>query len=235
MMVFKQSFDFLRSGRWRQLLLMLMLTLGLTGCMDAQTNIHYASPNAGTIVQHIKLGSQLTTAQGWLNALESQARRLDGKVQRPSRQELNVTIPFYNGADLERKFNQLLNPPQPKGSDLPAIAAKLRVNTSNLILLQRHHLVYDLDLSALGVQDEDGELLLDAGSALDMSFGVTGPWGAGGRGAQKQPGGSLWRLQSGQPNHLEANLWMPSGLGLGSAAIVGLVVAGTYYSKQVKP
>lgn len=215
---------------WRSVLLMLVLTFGLTGCLDAQTTIQVSSPHRGQIVQHIQLGSQLTAAQGWLDQLANQARKLDGKVDRPSRQELSVTVPFTNARDLETKFNQLVSPPK-GSSDLPEIKAHLAVRTSNLLLLQRDRLVYDVDLSALGLPT-DSAGLLNPGQGLDISFGVAGPWGAGGRASEKQAGTATWRLQPGQPNHVEASLWMPNPIGLGAAAIVGLVVAGNYYNRK---
>jgi len=60
-------------------------------------------------VQHIKLGERLTSfsgdsAQEWLNSIERRAQQLQGKTKR-SNQEVTVTIPFNNGAELEAKFN----------------------------------------------------------------------------------------------------------------------------------
>ncbi|MBE9029470.1 DUF3153 domain-containing protein [filamentous cyanobacterium LEGE 11480] len=228
--VFNQPFR-----HWRSAMLMLVLAVGLTGCLDSQTSIKFDSPHRGQVVQKIQLGSQLAAAQGWLNNLESQARKLDATVKRPSRQELAITIPFTNAKDLETKFNQLVSPPQgstAQASGLPDIQAHLQVKTSNLLLLQRDKLIYDIDLTALGLQSDDGDVLFDAGSGLDLNFGVTGPWGAGGPASQKQAGQSIWSLKPGQPNHIEATVWMPSPIGLGAAFIVGLVAAGTYYNRN---
>ncbi|MFM2431643.1 MAG: hypothetical protein RLZZ511_2856 [Cyanobacteriota bacterium] len=218
--------------RGRSVVLMLMLTVGLTGCLDADTQIQVASPHRGQIVQHIELGSQLAAAQGWLNQLETQARKLNGSVSRTARNELTLTVPFTNAIDLETKFNQLFTPPNNAASDLPPIAAKLQVQTSNLLLLQRDKLIYDIDLTALGLQADDGEVLLNAGNGLDMKFGVQGPWGVGGRDRQQSNGETFWNLQAGQKNHVEATLWMPSPIGLGTAAIVGLGTAATYYERR---
>jgi hypothetical protein len=221
--------------RGRSLVLMLMLALGLTGCLDADTQIQVASPHRGQIVQHIELGSQLAAAQGWLNQLESQARRLNGQVSRTSRNDVTLTVPFTNAIDLEQKFNQLFTPPNNAASDLPPIAAKLQVQTSNLLLLQRDRLIYDIDLTALGLQADDGEVLLNAGNGLDLKFGLSGPWGVGGRNRQQTNGNTFWNLQAGQHNHIEATLWMPSPIGLGTAAIVGLGYAATYAERRRQP
>jgi hypothetical protein len=216
----------------RSVLLLLVLSLGLTGCLEAQTQIRFDSPQHGQIVQQIQLGSQLAAAQGWLNQLETQARKLGGQVQRPDRQTLSIALPFTNAQDLETKFNQLVTPPAGVSDDLPPIAAHLQVTTSNLLLLQRDRLVYDIDLTALGLQAPDGAVLFDVGQGLDLRFGVAGPWGAGGRLGQKANGLTRWNLQPGQTQRIVATLWMPSPIGLGAAAIVGLVAAGTYYQRQ---
>jgi Protein of unknown function (DUF3153) len=227
----------LRSARWSStdgrssVLLMLVLTLGLTGCLDAQTQIRFDSPQQGHITQQIHLGRQLTAAQGWLNQLETQAKRLGAQVNRPDRQTLSIALPFTNAQDLETKFNQLVTPPTGM-HDAPAIAAHLQVTTSNFLLFQRDRLSYDVDLTSLGLQAADGTPLFNPGEALDLSFGVAGPWGAGGRLGQKINGLTRWQLQPGQPQRIVATLWMPSPIGFGAAAIAGLVAAGTYYQRQ---
>jgi hypothetical protein len=239
--VFATVASALRSG-WQlgrstglNLLLMLVLTLGLTGCLDAQTQITFDSPQQGQIVQRIELGSQLAAAQGWLNQLATQARKVGAQVQRPTRQSLTIVLPFTTAQDLETKFNQLVTPPKGQSgsqSDFPAIAAQLQVRTSNLLLLQRNRLIYDIDLTPLGLQGENGNVLFNASDSLDLNFSVAGPWGSGGRAGQKSGSQTQWHLQPGQPNHIEATLWMPSPIGLGAAAIVGLVIAGTAYQRQ---
>ncbi len=221
---------------WRSALLMMILAFGLTGCLDAQTRIQFDTPHRGQLVQSIQLGSQLAAAQDWLNQLETRAKQLDGKVQRPSPQALLVTLPFTNAADLETKFNQLVSsPPQSAagGEMIPALNAHLQVNTSNLLLLQRNHLIYDIDLTSLGLQSATGDVLFNTGDVMTLSFGLTGPWGAGGPAVdQQQDGQAMWSIKPGQTNHIEATLWMPNPIGLGTVAIVGLVVAGTYYIRK---
>jgi hypothetical protein len=214
----------------RSALLLLVLTLGLTGCLNAETNIQFDSPQHGQVLQQIQLGSQLAAAQGWLNQLETQARRLNGQVQRPSRQQLSIVLPFTNAEDLETKFNQLVTPPAT--SDLPPIVAHLQVTTSNFLLVQRNRLVYDIDLTALGLPNATGDGGLSSGSGLELNFGVAGPWGAGGSAAKQSGGQAHWDLRAGQQNRIVAIVWMPSPIGLGAAAIAGFVAAGTYYQRQ---
>lgn len=222
---------------WRSAVLMMILAVGLTGCLDAQTRIQFDNPYHGQLVQSIQLGSQLAAAQDWLNQLANRAKQLDARVQRPSPQTLLVTLPFTNAADLETKFNQLVSPPQKQSASsddmMPALKAHLQVNTSNLLLLQRNHLIYDIDLTSLGLQSATGDVLFDASEVMALSFGLTGPWGAGGGAVDQQQGGqAMWTIKPGQFNHIEATLWMPNPIGLGTVAIVGLVVAGTYYMRR---
>jgi hypothetical protein len=225
-------------GAGRSLLFMLILSLSLTGCVDAKTSIHFDSPQHGQLTQHIRLGSQLANAQGWLNQVERQAKRLNGKVDRPSRQELNFTLAFNGAPDLATKFNQLFDThsDSPNSSEMATIPSNLTVATSNLLLFDRHRLTYNIDLSSLGLQADNGDPLFDAGEALNWDFGVSGPWGTGsGRSnidSQKQSSERIWALQPGKPNHIEAIVWMPNPIGWGTALIAGIVVAGTYYSRQ---
>ncbi len=203
---------------------MLLISLALTGCVDAKTSIHFDSPQQGLLTQHIQLSSQLTTAQGWLDQLERQARRMRGTVDRRSRQELNFAIPFHGARDLAQKFNQLFNAPTASGTTSPPIATNFQVATSNLLLFDRTRITYDVDLSALGIQGDDGEMLLNAGNALDLVFATSGPWGRE----------TVQTLRPGQSNHLKAAFWMPNPLGWGAVMIAGIVAAGTFYRRQTR-
>jgi Protein of unknown function (DUF3153) len=208
---------------------MLVISLALTGCVEAKTSIHFDSPQRGLLTQHIQLSSQLTTAQGWLDQLERQARRMRGTVDRRSRQELDFAIPFNGARDLAQKFNQLFNASTPSGTASSPIApspivTNFQVATSNLLLFDRTRITYDVDLSALGIQGDDGQMLLNAGNALDLVFATSGPWGRE----------TVQTLQPGQQNHLKAAFWMPNPLGWGAAMIAGIVAAGTFYHRQTR-
>jgi hypothetical protein len=124
--------------------------------------------------------------------------------------------------------------PPANDDDISPIVAHLQVSTSNLLLFQRNRLVYDIDLTPLGLPAMNGDGRSNSSNdlGLDLHFGVAGPWGAGGQSAQKSGGQARWDLQPGQPNRVVATLWMPSPIGWGAAAIVGFVVATTYYQKQ---
>lgn len=101
-------------GRSRLVWLVLLTSLLLSGCVQYNVGVNFDNPNHGEIIQHIKLGERLTSfsgdsAQEWLNSIERRTRQLQGKVNRISNQEVTVTIPFNNGAELESKFNEFFN------------------------------------------------------------------------------------------------------------------------------
>jgi hypothetical protein len=224
-----------------RLLVLLMMAAGLSGCVDGQVGITFDSPHSGQVVQHIKLDTPL--AQSWLQDLEQRAQASGGRVARKSAQALDIILPFTNAADLERRFNAFFNAPS-AGADVLPIGSHLSVTASNLILWQRFHLVYDLDLSALGLQASDGRVLASSGDLVDLDFGLTTPGGAraGSKSARsdqlvptaQRRGHQLnWQLQPGQKNHLEAWFWMPSPIGWGTLWIALLIGVGTWLKLPV--
>jgi hypothetical protein len=223
----------------RSVLLIAIVSLALTGCVEDRVGIQFDSPQGGQITQHLHLDNQMASAQGWLNALERRANKLGALVDRGDRSSLDIALPFTSAADLEQKFNTLFSPQ--KNDAMPNFTSHLQVKTNNLLLIERRHLIYDLDLSSLAIQGNDDNLLLDPGEGLDIAFGVSGPWGAN-KGkrppsafspeAHREGGDLLWQLEPGRVNHIEAILWMPSPVGLGALAIVGLVIGGRYLTQK---
>jgi hypothetical protein len=239
-MAFKISASKVRWAQLRSLLAIVLVSLALSGCVDDRVGIQFDSPQGGSISQHLRLNNQMASAQGWLTGLERRARALGALVKRGDRASLDLDLPFTSAADLEQKFNTLFAP-DPGNGTAPNFASKLQVTTTNMLLLERRRLIYDLDLTSLGVQSNEGNMLLSPGEGLALNFGVRGPWGASkGRRppgafspeAHREGGELLWKLQPGQNNHVEAVLWMPSPIGLGALAIVGLVIGGRYYLAQ---
>ncbi len=223
--------------RLRSLLAVVLVSLALSGCVDDRLGIQFNSPQGGVISQHLQLDNQMASAQGWLTGLERRARTLGAVVSRGDRSSLDLSLPFTSAADLEQKFNALFMA-EPGDASLPSFASNLQVKTTNMLLLERRRLIYDLDLTSLGLQGSEGNMLLSPGDGLNLNFGVRGPWGASkGRRppgvfspeAHREGGELLWKLQPGQNNHVEAVLWMPSPIGLGALAIVGLVIGGRWY------
>jgi Protein of unknown function (DUF3153) len=199
-------------GRWvqrlRGLAIVGLLGLLLTGCVDYRVGVRFASPNGGVLTQQVHLdGLGAGSGRAWLAQVDLRARSLQGRVERLSEQDLRVEIPFTNGADLEKKFNRFFA----AGKGLPEIASHLAVRQSNLLLFEWDRLIYDVDLTSLGVQSGEGEMLLSPEQLFKLKFGVNG---------------REWTLKPGQKNHLEASVWMLMPLGFGAAAIVGLVAIG---------
>lgn len=227
----------------------------LSSCVRYDVGVNFDNPHRGEIVQHIKLGERLTTFSGdsaleWLNSIERRARQLQGKVKRLSNEEIAVTIPFNNGAELEAKFNEFFNPASKKNSsavtteELPTIDSHFKLNQNNLLLLLRNKLSYDLDLRSLSLISTNNSVLANPGSILDLEFSLNTPWGA--KSIEKdsnavhpenyQNGRQLvWILKPGQLNHVEAVFWLPSPIGIGTLLIILFVAAGIYLRYNFMP
>jgi len=244
-------------GRLPVLWSILLASLLLSGCVKYDVGINFEGQHHGQLVQHIKLGEQLTNfsnsqAQEWLRSLELRAKKLDGRTKRLSDQDIIVTIPFSNGTELESKFNQFFNPVVKKGSssqkvetvDLPNLNSKFHLDQGNFIFWQRNHLSYNVDLRSLGVVSTNGNVIVSPSTLLDLQFSLETPWGA--RSLEKAPDAItpevydnghqlMWTLKPGQLNHLEAVFWLPSPLGMGTLVIVLLVLGGFYLKYKSLP
>jgi len=241
--------------RSRLLWSMLLASLLLSSCVRYDVGVNFDNPNHGEIVQHIKLGERLTSFSGepvqeWLKSIERRTRQLQGKARRKD-QEITVTIPFNNGAELEAKFNEFFNPTGKKdlasststATELPTIDSQLNLNQNNLLLFVRNRLSYDLDLRSLSLIST-GNVLVSDDEILDLDFSLNTPWGA--RSVEiadnalhpesYQKGRQLvWTLKAGQLNHLEAVFWLPSPIGIGAVVILLFVAAGIYLRYQFMP
>lgn len=221
----------------------------LSGCVRYEVGVDFADQHHGKIVQYIKLGQQLTTlsqseTQEWLESIERRAAKLSGSAKRLSPQEIAVTIPFNNGKDLVDKFNQFFNPTQQpktqskqtKTLDLVQLNSQMSLRQSNLLLLERNRINLEIDLRALGVLSEQGNIIVSPGSLIDLEFVLNSPWGARsiatsrGLAPEIRQGGRqlVWHLQPGQINQLEAAFWTPSWLGLGTLGIIVFILLGFY-------
>jgi len=225
----------------------------LTGCVDYDVAIHFPEQHRGEIVQHITLGEQLTTlsqteADRWLKSLEQRAKALQGNINRPSDQELVVTIPFGNGQDLVTKFNQFFNPdppksrrqPEPDQLDLLNLKAELALDQHNWLLVDRNRLELTVDLRALGVLSNQGNIILSPGSLIDLRFDLQTPLGLQvldtdetHRGDRLADG--AWQLKPGQINTIEAIFWVPSYLAIGTVAIIALCLGGFFFKYRRWP
>jgi len=231
---------------------LLLASLLLSGCVDADLGINFKGQSGGEIVQRIQLLNPLTTFDGattqqWFDTIKQRTRQLQGKTKQ-SEQEIEVTIPFDNGADLEAKLNQFFSDifktaetTSPE-SQSPLLQSDLRVSQQNFFFLLRHRLIYELDLRSLGLQSVSGALLFNpAESLLNLDFSLTTPWGAhsiNSIGVESEQGRGrqlVWHLQPGQLNHLEAVFWFPSPLGIGAVAIALVTAAGIYLKSNLLP
>lgn len=234
-------------ARLGRVLAILPLALLLCSCVNYDVGVNFKNQHSGEIVQTIKLDARLaaingTSAQQWLDSLEQRARQLQGKTLRPSSQELQVKIPFTTSKDFVQKFNRFFAG-QSTSSDLSgdaAIASHLSLQQANALLLLRSHLVLDVDLHSLGIASENEGIIVNPGNLLTLDFRLNTPWGSQDklRGAsaipgESYPGGMVWHLHPGQLNHIEAYFWLPSPLGLGSLAVVGLVLGGTWLKQKL--
>ena len=237
-------------SRLRVIGVIVLVSLLLSGCVNYDVLVNVRDENHGEIVQQIRLGEQLRSfsqaqATEWLKSIERRAKELHGKTTRRSQQTLVVTIPFSNGEELTTKFNQFFNPvnsttgsAKDKGTvDLPSLDSKLNLEQRSFFVVQRNQLNYELDLRSLAVLSANGSVIVSPGSLLDLRFSLQTPWGATiiERGDNTltpqiyEDGHQLvWTLIPGQLNRLGVVYWVPSPLGIGSIAIVLLVLGGFY-------
>jgi hypothetical protein len=231
----------------------LLLTL-LTGCVRYDVGVNFDSQYKGEIVQYIKIGEQFTSfnqseAKKWLDSIEKRTKELEGTIHRTSPQEITVTIPYGNGRDLVEKFNKFFNPNtsiktksvSPTGLDLVQLNSQMSLLQNNFLLFERDRLNLTVDLRALGVLSSQGKIIVSPGSLIDLKFQLNTPLGArsinNGDALSAEKLGNLlvWQLQPGQINHIEAAFWVPSPLGIGTVAIVALMVAGFYLKYKRLP
>jgi hypothetical protein len=229
---------------------MLLASVLMTGCVQYDVGVQFDHPNRGEIVQHIKLAERLTSFSGkpvqeWIDSIERRTRQLEGKTKRVSDEEIVVTIPFNNGAELEAKFNEFFNPVSKQNqtaTELPSIDSHLKLNQNNLLLLVRNRLSYDLDLRSLSLISANGNALISPGSILDLEFSLNTPWGAksietnaivptGDRNGRHL----VWTLKPGEMNHIEAVFWLPSPIGIGSVTIALFIAVGIYLRYSFMP
>ncbi|BAY94337.1 MULTISPECIES: DUF3153 domain-containing protein [unclassified Tolypothrix] len=234
----------------------ILASLLLTGCVQYDVGVNFSNSNHGELVQHIKLGEKLTSFSGdyvyeWLNSIERRARKLEGKAKRISPEEVIVTIPFTNGQELQAKFNEFFSShinqnTEPvaaeSDSELPKVESNLLIEENNFLLLVRDRVIYDLDLRSLSLIASDGNVLANAGSILDLNFSLKTPLGA-----QNIPIGEnpiepekinnqlVWKLRTGELNHIEVVFWLPSPLGIGALLIALFVWGGIYLRYTFMP
>ena len=235
--------------------LFLGLTLALSGCVRYDVGIDFAQQHHGEIVQQIQLSQQLTTlsqteADKWLTSLEQRSRALGGYSQRLSEQTLAIHIPFGNGQELVDKFNAFFNPqlsskggkPKPDQLDLLQLKAEMSLQQSNWLLVDQNRLRLSVDLRALGVLSQEGNILISPGSLINLNFGLNTPLFVKNITeetlipvTQVSHSQLQWQLKPGQINTLEAVFWVPSYLAIGTLLIIAVCLGGFYLKYQRWP
>ncbi len=209
--------NFVRKGI---LILGLLWTLSLSGCVKYQTTIDFHSFNSGDLIQHIALDKQFyqisqAAIDIWLESIEQRAHQINGTVSKTSPQELTVTVPFRRTPELVSKFNQFF------ASDQQNLASQLSIAESNFLLASRYQLTYNIDLRSLTVNS------LERDKALNLQFALQAPSIPGSPAMTQQ-----WQLQLGQANHLTSTFWIPNPLGIGGV-MIGILVAIGYFLKSL--
>nr|MDJ0601739.1 DUF3153 domain-containing protein [Crocosphaera sp.] len=217
-------------GRVKRLFLPLILSLLvlLTGCVRYDVGINFDEQHHGEIVQHIRLAKQLTSlskteANQWLNSLENRAKSLQGKAKKVSDEEIIVTIPFSNGQELTDKFNHFFNPNYSKiasglkveNPELVELKAEMSIKQNNWIFFERNKLNIDVDLRALGVLSNQGNVIVSPGSLVDLEFVLNAPWRVknidknSNLNSESNPDNTqvTWQLEPGQINRIETSFW----------------------------
>lgn len=232
------------------LLLFIITTLILSGCVKYDVGINFNHTNSGELVQHIQLAENLSSFSGnyvleWLKSLERRSKKLQGSAQRISPTEIIIKIPFTNSRELQEKFNRFFNNYSQdqqaekieNNTELQQISSKLIAQDNNFIFLSRHHLTYDIDLRSLAALTSKENNLSSSKSILNLDFSLQTPWGI--KNIQnteysitpeKTINQWIWKLKAGNLNHIEVVFWLPNILAIGTLIII-LFVWGGFYLK----
>ncbi|WP_310421702.1 DUF3153 domain-containing protein [Chamaesiphon sp. VAR_48_metabat_135_sub] len=240
----KYKFNRLLSLINRQLgIVFCAIAIVLSGCVKYDTGVNFSSLNYGEIVEHIQLGEQLNSfsqnaVQTWVASIEQRARQAEGKIERLTDRELQVTIPFNNAQDLVTKIDRYFNPNLANTESGSKFNSHMQINQSNFLLVVRSHLIYDIDLRALSIESSDPKVSVASDNFVDLDFSLQSPWGVKNSDA---PGNIVgvkttndrqmtWQLKPGEINHIDAIFWLPNSLGIGAIFII-LISGGGYYLK----
>ncbi len=207
-----------------RLIVLTVLALGLTGCIDYQLGIQFDSQTHGVLIQTLHLDNQFVALNGearqqWLQIFIEEAKSFSGKATSLDDGSLQLRIDFYNGVDLTEKFNQIFAKDglmtQVPGA--PPLLAHMDLTQQNWGVALLNHLQADIDLTALKADKAIG-----AGGALDRWRTLNLSIEIGAMGEHNQ-----WSLTPGQVNKVDTTFWVPSPIGIG-AVVITLLCAGGY-------
>lgn len=222
----------------------------LTGCVRYDVGINFPHQHHGEIIQHITLGQRLTSlsqteATKWLNSIEQRAKLLKGKTDHISEREIIVSIPFSNSQELEERFNQFFDPSSsfkiknaanPDDLKLLQLDSKLAVTEQDWFFLTQKNLKLTVDLRALGVLSEQGNIIVSPGSLVDIDFALNTPFSGQSinddsllnPAVEEVNNQLIWHLKPGEINTIQAVFWVPNYLGIGTIIIILLTIFAYY-------
>ena len=235
--------------RWA-IAIVLLLSLGLGGCVEADSSIQYRDQVHGTLVQRLHVEPtqnrlERFAAEQWLQSVRDRTLQLDGSVEQQNGNDWLLSIPFYNGADLQRKFNQLMqqiltrdrspdkaagvgDTASPAVDPLAASNLSFVVQEQNFGIVQHNHITYTLDLRS---QQSVQAAWLPLQNAVTWTISLGTPWGAtptpkSDNPIQQTSRQLTWKLQLDQPNTIDVEFWVPSPIGIAAAGVGSLVALG---------
>ena len=242
--------------RWQTLgrfLLVGVMILGLTGCVDYDVGIQFDSQTHGTLTQTLHLDERFATlntdATGqWLKQFERRARSLSGKVKRLDAETIRVSLPFNNGDELVAQYNRLFSDQETSLLNdvpgLPRVSSSLSLEQDNRFVALRNHLVYNLDLRQLKNVSAPDQGVIRNLRVLDLKFHLVTPWGVQILDTNSADGSSeapilqgretVWQLRPGRINHIDVRFWIPSPIGIGALVIAALMGLGYLLKYGVK-
>lgn len=209
----------------------LLLVVLLTGCLQYDLDIQFDSQTHGRWVQQLHWdGGSLAaySLQGpWLQAVSVRTQAVGGQVRWVADDSLELIVPFTNAADLQARFNQFFTADDvvaplrlPGGAP---VRANLSVSEQNYLLVLQTSIALDVDLTAVS---PDALLPFLEGTAfLKGQVHLTPPWFMDMFPRNRTLKGD-WPLTAGTLNHIEASFWIPSSVGMGGLMILLLVGAG---------
>ena len=111
--------------------------------------------------------------------------------------------------------------------------SQVNIRQSNLVFVERNYLDLAIDLRALNLLTQQDKVIIDKDSLANLEFELTTPWIARSIDSEDSlkptanfPKDLVWQLKPGEVNHIQAVFWLPSPIGIGTAAIILLAILG---------
>ncbi|MGB3291985.1 MAG: DUF3153 domain-containing protein [Phormidesmis sp.] len=225
---------------WLTLLVCLLLSPLLGGCVDYDLSVRFDSQTHGSLTQTLHLNDRFLAlneagADRIFQQLTTRAKALSGKTHRLDKDMLQIVLPFHNGAQLVEQFNTFYGGnDEADGGGLslpgaPSMSAHLALQQNNYIFVLRNRLTYDFQIQPV---DQIVESPLSDLSWLNLDFHLTTPWGLIAASPPAEVAATdhtaRWHLAANQPQHIEADFWVPSPIGIGAGAIALVCLLGYY-------